>query len=294
MASPIQTSIALRMTPLTEKIVARMKDSGLIDPVLHEVKPIHRAFAPMVNEAAFDISELAIVTALQAIEHAKPIVPLPITVSARFQHKCIVQNGERNDIGPADLKGQRVAVRAFSQTTGSWVRTILEQEYGVATRDVEWVTEEPPHVREATEPANVVRDPEGRTAYELLKSGAVAAAIFGNDMPREDWIRPVIPTPDAAAMESFRSRGVVPINHVLALSRSFFDACSGLVPSILSICRTAKEEVAEPDQPDLLPMGIEALRPSIEALLASAAHQGLTSRHLGVEEIFGESAKLVA
>ena len=40
----------------------------------------------MVREAAFDVSELAIVTYLMAKSFGKPMVLLPSVVVARFQH----------------------------------------------------------------------------------------------------------------------------------------------------------------------------------------------------------------
>ena len=55
--------------------------------LLHQpVTPIHHAFRPMVEKMAFDVSEMAIVTAIQAVEQNRKIVPLPITVWARLQH----------------------------------------------------------------------------------------------------------------------------------------------------------------------------------------------------------------
>ena len=55
-----------------------------------DVEPIHRAFAPMAREQKFDVSEMAIVTALQALAYGKPLLLLPVTVAARFQQKCII------------------------------------------------------------------------------------------------------------------------------------------------------------------------------------------------------------
>ena len=50
--------------------------------------------------------------------------------------------------GPGDLSGRRVGVRAYSQTTGLWLRGILAEEFGVKPTDVRWVTFEGAHVEE--------------------------------------------------------------------------------------------------------------------------------------------------
>lgn len=284
-------TIALGQTPLARATVASA--AGPLDLVEEVVKPIHRAFGPMVERQAFDISELAIVTAIQAVEHGRPIVPLPITVAARFQHRCLVQNAERTDLAPADLKGRRVAVRAYSQTTGAWVRTILETEYGVMSRDIDWITQEGPHVSGAPEPANVHRDADGAAALDLVRDGKVDAAIFGNDMPSDAWVKPVIADPDAAARASLQRTGVVQINHIVAVTRDFAERDPARVGALARYFAESKAELAD-DGPDLLPFGEAEMRHSVEVLLGSVHHQGLTTTRLSFDDVFGEGCRLLA
>jgi 4,5-dihydroxyphthalate decarboxylase len=44
-------------------------------------------------------------------------------------------------------------VRAYTVTTGTWVRGILASDYGVDINKVEWITFEDPHVAEYRDPA---------------------------------------------------------------------------------------------------------------------------------------------
>ena len=213
--------IALGKSPISKLFLA--DENSLLDFWHEPVNPIHHAFRPMVEEIAFDVSELAIVTAIQAVEQDRNIVPLPITVSARAQHKSIIQNGELTKLTPADLEGKRIAVRSFSQTTGAWVRTILDTEYSVDCTKIEWITQEAPHVSNAPEPSFVVRDPNGASPLELIRRGAVDAAIFGNDLPDEPWAKPIIANPDKAGRASLNETGVIQINHIIAVSRPFFE-----------------------------------------------------------------------
>ena len=135
--------IALGDTPISKLFLT--DGNTLLNLAYQAITPIHLAFRPMVEEMAFDVSELAIVTAIQAVEQNRNIVPLPITISAQGSaHKCILQNGEITNFTPSDLEGKRVAVRAFSQTTGAWVRAILDTEYGVDCTKIEWITQEAP------------------------------------------------------------------------------------------------------------------------------------------------------
>lgn len=283
--------IALRPTPLVRAFLEDPHCEAEIEHI--EVKPIHRAFRPMVEHAEFDASELAIVTAIQAVAHGRPIVPLPITIAARFQHRCLVQNAERTDLGPSDLAGKTIAVRAYSQTTGTWVRTILDTEFGVDIPAIRWLTQEGPHVSDAGEPTWVARDADGADPATLLASGEADAAIFGNDMPKEPWIKPVIPAPDQTSEEVFRRNGVVHINHVVAVSRHLVDTRPDLATSIVEGFVAAKAQLDTPTF-DLLPMGEEAMRPSIDVLIGSMRRQGLIDRDMTFDDVFGEAVSLLA
>jgi 4,5-dihydroxyphthalate decarboxylase len=50
------------------------------------------------------------------------------------------------------LPGKRIGVRSYSQTTGVWIRGILENDYGIDLSRVQWVTFEEGHVAEARDP----------------------------------------------------------------------------------------------------------------------------------------------
>src|SRR5215467_12774024 len=92
-----------------------------------EIRPANRFFKPMVRELKFDVSEMAIATYVQAKAYGKPLVLLPATMMGRFQHGTILCNAAR-PLGPGDLVGKRIGVRASSQTTGVWVRGILQND----------------------------------------------------------------------------------------------------------------------------------------------------------------------
>ncbi len=281
--------IALSKTPISTLFLENK--TSLLNLVHQPVTPIHRAFRPMVEDTAFDVSELAIVTAIQAVEQKRNIVPLPITVSARVQHKCIIQNSNFTNFAPADLEGKRVAVRAFSQTTGAWVRTILETEYGVDCSKIEWITQEAPHVVGAPEPSIVVRDPGGASPLDLIKKGTVDAAIFGNDLPDEPWVKPIIANPDKAGKSSLEATGIIQINHIIAVSRQFFEQQQNEVKMIIEGFLAARSQLNEYEQ-RMLPAGQNQMQKSIEKLLHSLLRQGLISRKYSFQDIFSASMSL--
>ena len=281
--------IALGRTSISRLFLTN--ENSPLNLVHQPVTPIHLAFRPMVEEMAFDVSELAIVTAIQAVEQKRKIVPLPITISARIQHKCIIQNGEFTNFTPTDLEGKRVAVRAFSQTTGAWVRTILDTEYGVDCTKIEWITQEAPHVAGAPEPSFVKRDPSGASPLDLIRQGAVDAAIFGNDLPDEPWVKPIIANPDKAGRASLDKTGIIQINHIIAVSRPFFEQRQSDVKMIMQGFSSARHQLSKSEQ-RMLPAGQEEMQKSVEKLIGSLLRQGLISRNLTFQDIFGDGMKL--
>ena len=179
-----------------------------------EVKPLYQAFKPMVREHAFDASEMALVTYFQAKDHNKGLTLLPAAMLARFQHGTMLFNAERGKLAPADLPGKRIGVRSYSQTTGVWIRGILENDYGVDLSGVQWVTFEDGHVAEATDPAGVIRARKEQDITEMLIAGDLDAAVYGAALPKDPRLQSVIPDPEAAARswygtDSGRMEGII-------------------------------------------------------------------------------------
>jgi 4,5-dihydroxyphthalate decarboxylase len=217
-------SVAVKSYPHTAFLTAPDFRAGGHGVDLVAADPIYTAFAPMVRELRFDASELAIATFLQAREAGVPISLLPVVLSGDFHHHSLTRWPGSAELHPADLKGQRVGVRAYSQTTGLWVRGILHEEFGVDARDVTWVTTEEPHVSSYVEPPNVERT-TGKV-LEVMRRGDVVAAVLGP--PALDGAEgPLVPIiPDwRAAEEAWGARHrTVPINHMLTVRRDLLEA----------------------------------------------------------------------
>lgn len=242
------------------------------------VTPVSRAFRPMVRELAFDLSEIAVVTLAQARACAVPIVGLSAVLMRGFHHGALVCRRDSRIQGPADLAGRAVGVRAWSQTTGVWVRGILSEEYGIDPPDIRWVTTEGAHVADCPDPPWVVRAAPGAELAGLLRDGGIEAGVaLGGLDPAE--VRTVIPDAEASAVGWYRRRGIYPVNHALALRASLHDAHPWLAGELMALFAAARD--ADPPPPhalvgaDALPYGLPANRIAIEALIGLAAAQGL-------------------
>src|SRR5260370_36888020 len=126
--------------------------SDLFDFNFVEVKVANNLFKQVVREAKYDVAELAIVTYLQAKAYGKPYVLVPAVVVSRGHPPTIASNAERGELKPSHLPGRRIGVRAYTVTTGAWVRGILASDYGVDINKVEWITFEDPHIAEYRDP----------------------------------------------------------------------------------------------------------------------------------------------
>ncbi|MBV8524358.1 MAG: ABC transporter substrate-binding protein [Acetobacteraceae bacterium] len=251
---------------------------------------INRAFAPMVREGRFDVSEMAIATFLQARAYDKPLVLLPVTLAARFQQSALLCRANSRIRGPEDLRGRRVGVRAYSQTTGMWLRGILAEEYGVEPAEIRWVTFEGAHVQEYQDPAWATRAPPGSNLLSMLRADELDAIIVGNEAPDDPDLRTVFPDVAASADRFWDEHGFVPVNHLVTVRQEHAEREPGLVTELLKMFRAAKDAAGPPDSPDPLLIGQEKLQPAIELALRYSAEQGLLPRELSpVEAWEGQS-----
>jgi len=252
-----------------------------------EIKPMHKAFKPMVREHAFDASEMALVTFLQAKVYDKGLKLLPAAMLGRFQHGTILCNAERGRLTPADLAGRRVGVRAYSQTTGAWIRGIVENDYGVDMSRVQWVTFEDAHVAEYREPAGVIRARADQDMTKMLLDGELDAAIYGAELPQDPRLQSLIPDPQAAARTWYDKHGVVPVNHMVVVTEALAKSNPQAVAELYRLLEAGKRAApSAAGQIDTVPFGRDANRPCLEMLISYAVQQGLIPRRLEVDELW--------
>ncbi len=289
MAAPLVLRTAIADYPHVRALRDGTVSSGRVAFAFTAVAPISRAFRPMVREAAFDLSEMAVVTLAQARARAVPVVGLSAVLMRGFHHGALVCRRDGPIAGPADLPGRRVGVRAFSQTTGVWVRGILAEEHGIDPARITWVTTEGAHVADCPDPPWARRAAPGTDLAALLAAGGIDAgvALAGLD---PGAVRSVIADPDQAAAAAFRRTGVYPANHALALRAELAAAHPWLAAEVLALFTAARDAAPPPAHPIMgdsaLPYGIAPNRLAFETLTRYAAAQGLIPAPCRAEELF--------
>ena len=267
--------------------------SGLIDFVFADVKVSNTAFKPLVREAGFDLGELAIVTYLQAKACGKPYALIPATVLGRGQHHTIAYNPERGSLSASDLMGKRVGVRAYTQTTGAWVRGFLADDYKIDPAKIHWVTFE--HLAEYRDPDFVKRAPEGKSMVQMLIDGELDAAIFGDKLP-DPRLAPLIDDAETAARKWADMHDGVPINHMMVVRSTIAGSRPDVVTEIYRVLRESRRAVPPPADGSVLDpwrFGVEPNRRSLEIIIDYSFRQKLIPRMFSVDELFDDVCALI-
>jgi len=241
--------------------------------------PTNKGFKPMVREAAFDVSEMAIVTYLMAKSFGKPMVLLPNVVLARFQHGHALYHAKAGRLGPRDLNGKRVGMRSFTTTTGAWLRGILANDYGVDLESIDWVTFEDAHVAEYVDTTR--RAPAGKQILQMLIDGELDA-VLGETSDHPD-LRPLFQ--DVAAEEKawFGKHRIVPINHMVVVSKEMVDRHPDAVCEVHRLL--TESAAASPVAPRF---DRSEMARSLKLIIDYSAQQKLIPRAFAVDELFDD------
>ena len=253
-----------------------------------------------------------------------PAFPLRV-----FRHKSIFIRTDRGIRSPEDLKGKTIATPGYSSTSLTWIRGLLQDEYGVKPSDIDWVTSNKDSSADVAgkasaqesvvpEGINMRKGPPGLDESELLASGEVDAlfhaavpAAFVEGHPK---VGRLFEDSRAAEQAYYRKTGIFPVMHAVAVRRSLLDEQEDLAAALFNAYSQAKKMAygrmhkigwAE----DMLPWygqelegtvdvmgdnfysyGIPETKKALETLFRYSHEQGLASKQLSIEELFHPSA----
>ncbi|MEE4450631.1 ABC transporter substrate-binding protein [Novosphingobium resinovorum] len=324
MSQKVRLTMAIADHPHTAAIRDGSIEIEGVEPEFITVKPQIGAFRRMVRDVEFDVCELAPTTYIIARAYGAPFVGLPIFVVRRFHHGGMLVKPDSGITSPKDLEGKRVGVRAYSVTTGVWIRQVFIDEYGMDNSKVTWIVDDEEHVTQLKLPANVLHAPEGCSLADMMaadeiQAGVEAAAGIGRTgAPTGGWQEvdtsayvDLIPDAETAEAEYYARTGVYPMHGTIVvkdailaehpwIARSLNDAFTRAKDEWLAKLNSGEATGKGADKyralqqivgPDPLPYGIEANRATIEALEQTAFAQGLTPRRMSMEELFVDPLK---
>jgi 4,5-dihydroxyphthalate decarboxylase len=284
------------------------------------------AFWRMTQYLEFDVSEMS--GTAYIIERSRPnsrFTALPVFLSRMFRHNGMYVHDQSGITHPEQLRGRRVGQPEYNLTACVWMRGILQHEYGVHPREIQWVIggQEQPGRKERAE---VHLPPELRIEYlsgdqtlnRMLQRGEIDG-LLAPRMPRpmalgEPGIRRLFADPWSAEEEYYQRTHIFPIMHLLVVRQDVYEAHPWVAQSLYKAFCQAKDvalhemsevsafRVALPwlmrelerdrqvmGSPDLWPYGLEASRPTLEAMVQYHVEQGLIPEPLPLESLFAPS-----
>ncbi len=279
-------------------------------------------FDRMAGGLEFDASEMSSSETIQ--RHARgdsPFVALPVLPSRVFRHGHITVNRKSGIKTPKDLEGKRIGVPLYTQTAAIFIRGMLMHEYGVDFSKVQWVqgalndpgSHGAPTVLPLLKPVQIEQNRTGKSLGELLAEGKIDA-ITATSVPKAargnpDIVR-LFPNFREVELDYFRRTKIFPIMHLVAMRRdtyeknpfiatSLYDAFSkskdralarmkevGALRYMLPWLNSDLDEIEEVFGGDPWPYGIEANRPTLEALVTYLAEQNLIAKPIPIEQLF--------
>ncbi len=276
----------------------------------------------------YDISEIGLHPFIlaYAIGGFRDYTLLPIFPLKAFRHKSIFIRTDRGINKPEDLRGKTIATPGFSSTSLTWIRGVLQDEYGVSSNEVEWVMsgkDSSANISgKVSEYENLIPDglnvktgSPDKDESDLLESGEVDA-LFHAVQPRafvegDPAIGRLFPDSRAVEQAYFKKTGIFPIMHAVAIRKSLLKEHPWLAQATFDAYSKAKQltyrkmiEIGWAS--DMLPwygQELEATRDimgdnfysygldkpnrkTLEALCRYSFEQGMSNRQLTIEELF--------
>jgi 4,5-dihydroxyphthalate decarboxylase len=264
---------------------APLKDGRVTSPQVRlehvSVEPVNRAFRPMANNLIYDVSEMALVTLMLARSVDRPLRALPVVLMRQSAHAMLSVRADSPLQAAADLSGKLIGVRAYTQTTGTWVRGILQDQFNVDLASLRWVTFEPAHVDGFADPPSCQRAASGKTLLDMTLTGEVDAAIGLEPHPS---LRRLLP-PEVED-EWLQQTGIQPINHVLVVKDQLVQQEPWLTSELFLLFQRARQRSQVEDQAKPAEFGLEANRTAIERLAQYAHQQGIVPKVYRAAELF--------
>ncbi|MGH7829725.1 MAG: ABC transporter substrate-binding protein [Candidatus Binatia bacterium] len=300
----LATGYHARARPLWEGLVDTGDLSLKIVPMRDDGER-HRRF----QEGEFDAAELSLALYLTLKSRGAPVVALPIFPNRRFRHAFLYVREGSTIRKPQDLKGKIVGIPSYLNTCGLWVRGILNDEYGVAVRDILWKSMR--SEAEFAPPAGVrieLLSGKKNLCSRLLEGELDAAASPDAAQFRCQGVRQLFAPSKEIEKDYYSRTGIFPISHAVAIRRRWLDEQPWVAQKLFDAWNEAKrialEDDADPTYSNFAwignlweeeralfgvnpwPYGIAPNEATIEALIRHAVEQGILKERLEPGALF--------
>jgi len=268
----------------------------------------------MVRNREFDVAELSMSNYLMARYTGLPFVAIPVFLHRRFRHSFVYVNATKGITRPIDLIGKKVGLRNFQATANLWIRGILEHEYGVAHRSINWFKQDEEEVEWTAPPdLKIQRVAPGKDVTNMLVEGELDALIHPEVikpiLAKDKRVTRLFPNYRDLEMDYYKRTGIFPIMHTTAIKQEVVDKYPWVPINLMQAFEAAKKVAyARMENPRIVPLawfrhfleeqeeilgsdpwqyGLGPVnRKALETLMQYSQEQGLLRRKMSLDELF--------
>jgi len=286
--------------------------------------------AAFTGGGIYDITEIGLHPYMLAYanDDLRDYTLIPVFPLKTFRHKSIFIRSDKGIKSPEDLKGRRIATPYYSSSSLTWIRGMLQDEYGIKPEDITWVQSNKnsdadlvgkSSANEVFIPAGITveKGPLGKDESQLLVDGDVDA-LFHAVEPKayvegNPLVQRLFPDSKKYEMDYYKRTGIFPIMHVIAIKTDMIEKYPWLPQAVFEAYSKSKsqhyaflnkigwayssmpwfsqdfEETKQLMGENFWSYGIEKNRKSLETLFRYSYEQGLSSKQLSIEDLFHES-----
>jgi 4,5-dihydroxyphthalate decarboxylase len=264
----------------------------------------------------FDMAETSASSYIVARDRGFPFTALPVFLHRRFRHGFVFINTTKGISKPTDLIGRKVGIKSFLVTAVHWLRGILEHEYGVPHKSIEWFAELDEDI-DFRPPADLKlrRLNHDQSVEAMLADGELDAVLHSDIikpfLAKHPNVGRLFPNYKDEEIAYYKKTGIFPIMHVFGIKQEIverhpwvpvnmflaFNEAKAIAmkrmlnPRLVPLAwyQEAREEQEQILGPDPWEYGLsDRNRHTLETLAGYSHEQGLTKRRMPLEELFSD------
>ncbi|HXS40471.1 MAG TPA: hypothetical protein VN766_09825 [Stellaceae bacterium] len=291
----------------------RVKPDGIDLTILTDMDSSTRHWRFLRNRE-FDIAECSCSSYIVARGQGLPFRAIPVFPHRRFRHGFVFINTGKGIAKPTDLIGKKIGVKSFQVTAVHWLRGILESEYGVPHKSLDWYAELDEDIEFVPPPGlKLTRLGHSQSVETMLAEGALDAVLHSDliepFLAKDPRVARLFPDHKAEEIAYFRKTGIFPIMHVVAIRAEIVEAHPWIAINLYNALDRAKAlAMQRMENPRMVPLAwqreaweeqLDVLGPdpwengltprnrnTLETLVRYSHEQGLTARLMPLDELF--------
>jgi 4,5-dihydroxyphthalate decarboxylase len=314
----VPKKLALTLACGDYEIVRALKE-GAVEPdgidltILTDMDSTTRHWRFLRNRD-FDMAETSGSSYIVARDQGMPLAALPVFLHRRFRHGFVFINTTKGIRQPKDLIGRKIGIKSYLVSAGHWMRGILEHEYGVPHRSIEWYAELDEDIEFAPHPElKLKRLPHNKSVEAMLGDGELDAVIHSSIIKPLQTGHPHVarlwPNFKDEEIAYYKKTGICPIMHVMGIRQEVLESHPWVAINMFHAFNKAKAvAMRRLNNPRIVPLAwyreaweeqekvlgqdpweyglTDKNRHTLETLAGYSFEQGLTRRKMPLDELF--------